>query len=417
MIVNKSVKVYYDGDCFFCSKYATYIKLKSKFKNIEIISLRENPDLSKKFKELKMNVNNGFVVEFNDQYYFGSKGFSILNKSLINLDNLNLDLKKNSSFNTLFYNMLVFFRYIFLFSQFKSIINIYSSNQYNDNLSILFRISIFLLILTILFFVYFFKIELYIIYAFLFSSILLTLLINHKINRLIFDFFKEFTLKNMIIYYLLVFLIIHLIGQEIVIKRVIFFILNIPICYMLFTSLKKNEFRLKKYSIFTTIFIFIFLTFPGAYLTPFHQGIVGWTWKMQKTSSDIEVFLKNFDDEIIEYNHLLLQPVTMHGRFAKAFYSNKEKQGYNEKEIHHLYLNFLLRNYEKNHHYLTKHQFPNQKIFKNFSYPAHNLSKNNSYDYKDFQIDNLKSILLVELTFDHEIKKVDKKILYELFTK
>ena len=250
MLENKTVKVYYDGDCFFCTKYAIYIKLKSKFKNIEIVSLRENPDLSQKFKESNMNVNNGFVVEYNDKYYFGSKGFSILNKSLVNLDNLTLDLNKNSYFNSLFYNILVFFRYIFLFSQFKSIINIYSKNQYNDSLSIIFRVSIFLLILTILLFGYFFKIKLYVIYLFLLSLILLILLINHKLNKLIFDFFKDFNLKNMVMYYLIVYLFIHLIGQEIIIKRTMFFILNLPICYMLFISLKKNELKLKKYSIF-----------------------------------------------------------------------------------------------------------------------------------------------------------------------
>ena len=47
MLENKTVKVYYDGDCFFAFKYAIYIKLKSKFKNIEIVSLRENRFITK----------------------------------------------------------------------------------------------------------------------------------------------------------------------------------------------------------------------------------------------------------------------------------------------------------------------------------------------------------------------------------
>ena len=96
-----------------------------------------------------------------------------------------------------------------------------------------------MLILTILLFGYFFKIKLYVIYLFLLSLILLILLINHKLNKLIFDFFKDFNLKNMVMYYLIVYLFIHLIGQEIIIKRTMFFILNLPICYMLFISLKK----------------------------------------------------------------------------------------------------------------------------------------------------------------------------------
>ena len=85
-----------------------------------------------------------------------------------------------------------------------------------------------------------------------------------------------------------------------------------------------------------------------------------------KTTKEVEVYLKNHDDKIIEYNHILLQPVTQRNRFRKAFYANKIKAGYKEKEVHPLYLDFLLENYIKNNDNLIEGKFPNQNYLVNF---------------------------------------------------
>jgi predicted DCC family thiol-disulfide oxidoreductase YuxK len=67
----KVLKIYYDGDCYFCKRYTEFLKLKKFFDRVELISLRKNTEILKKFQSMGLKYNLGMVVECEDKFYFG----------------------------------------------------------------------------------------------------------------------------------------------------------------------------------------------------------------------------------------------------------------------------------------------------------------------------------------------------------
>ena len=119
---------------------------------------------------------------------------------------------------------------------------------------------------------------------------------------------------------------------------------------------------------------------------PYFGGIAGWNPKV--TSYDFsEYYIVNNKNEKIVYNHLLLQPNTMRGRFEKAYYYSYKKLNpkVTKEKIRRNYMKFLYENYVRNYSKIAKGNFPHQKVFGSLSYNGHTLGKNNAKDYKNFK--------------------------------
>ena len=64
------MKIVYDGECPFCSKYVQLIQLRNTVGDVELINARENTTIKEKLKELSIDINQGMVLIDNEDIYF-----------------------------------------------------------------------------------------------------------------------------------------------------------------------------------------------------------------------------------------------------------------------------------------------------------------------------------------------------------
>ena len=70
IIEPKKMKIVYDGECPFCSKYVRLIQLKNTVGDVELINARSNTSLTEKLKKLSIDVNQGMVLIDDEDIYF-----------------------------------------------------------------------------------------------------------------------------------------------------------------------------------------------------------------------------------------------------------------------------------------------------------------------------------------------------------
>ncbi len=114
--MKKKIEIYYDGDCPFCTQFVLLSKLKKEYE-VSINNLRNNPDKVKEFKEKLYDVNEGMVVIFDNEVYFGHEAVHLMTK----LSDKNYFLSKiyniffsNLAFTKFLYPIMRFFRNITL---------------------------------------------------------------------------------------------------------------------------------------------------------------------------------------------------------------------------------------------------------------------------------------------------------------
>ena len=64
------MKIIYDGECPFCSKYVRLVQLKKSVGKVELINARTDSAIQKKLKKLSINVNQGMVLIDGKDIYF-----------------------------------------------------------------------------------------------------------------------------------------------------------------------------------------------------------------------------------------------------------------------------------------------------------------------------------------------------------
>ena len=79
----KKINLFYDGECPFCKEYSKYVQLRKKF-DVRIINARDSLNEIKKFKELGFDINDGMILEFNDEIYQGADAIKYVDNQLIN---------------------------------------------------------------------------------------------------------------------------------------------------------------------------------------------------------------------------------------------------------------------------------------------------------------------------------------------
>lgn len=65
--------VIYDGDCPFCSRYVSYLRLKDVVGRVEMIDARRAPKEVERLQQLGVSLDEGIVVEFGDARYHGAE--------------------------------------------------------------------------------------------------------------------------------------------------------------------------------------------------------------------------------------------------------------------------------------------------------------------------------------------------------
>ena len=77
----KKLIVYYDKECPFCSKYSELVKLRSHY-DVEIINARECHDTIQEFKTKGLDINEGFIIQIEDQTLQGEEAVVFLSKHM-----------------------------------------------------------------------------------------------------------------------------------------------------------------------------------------------------------------------------------------------------------------------------------------------------------------------------------------------
>lgn len=73
-----AVTIYYDGDCPFCTQYATYLRLKEAAGTPTLVDLREDDAARENFIRQGMDVDKGMVADIDGKLYWGKDAVNAL---------------------------------------------------------------------------------------------------------------------------------------------------------------------------------------------------------------------------------------------------------------------------------------------------------------------------------------------------
>jgi len=76
-----SVKIVFDGDCFFCKNFVALSKLKSQIR-VELVDLRQHESAMLELLEQGIDINASFVVEIDREYLFKNIAMAFLLKQM-----------------------------------------------------------------------------------------------------------------------------------------------------------------------------------------------------------------------------------------------------------------------------------------------------------------------------------------------
>lgn len=72
------IKIFYDGECPFCTNFVKYYRLKDAAGEINLVNIRENKQAFNFLTEKNFDLDEGMVVELDDQYYHGDEALNIM---------------------------------------------------------------------------------------------------------------------------------------------------------------------------------------------------------------------------------------------------------------------------------------------------------------------------------------------------
>lgn len=72
-----NIRIYYDGACPFCNSYVRLLRLRTSF-NVELIDVRKNPSVIRRFAAGGIDLNVGMVAEVGSAWYHGADAIQFL---------------------------------------------------------------------------------------------------------------------------------------------------------------------------------------------------------------------------------------------------------------------------------------------------------------------------------------------------
>lgn len=386
------MKIFYDGDCYFCRNFVQLLQLREVVGEVRLISLREdNPDAMRLLSS-GLNVNSGFVVEHEGRIYHGGQAFQYLNELVEPATVFNRVLRWLGGvgwLSSFLYPVLVLGRYVVLAVQGGALID--RSRTYANGFdgaepigprAIRFAVLLLAIIGMIRLAMYsgrppavpfaisvgLFTASAIAAWAALFS--------HPPYARTLYDRLRFADAKTLV-YYAIVWLAVVNAFDLIAIRRIVGFVVLYPWIFVAFALYRQHSSapNAGRMAAAVPLALLLFASFPGLYLAPFYGGIAGWTLSVDKRDPIRFGGYKLVNDrgEEIWYNHAFFQPITMNNRLEAAF--RKKKLG---KEA---FMKFMFANYSRIYPVLTQGRMPHEWLLGRLAYPTHNLSDSNAADY------------------------------------
>ncbi len=73
-----AITLVYDGDCPVCRNYTQHLSIKQAAGTFELLNARDNPPIVKEINDLKLDMDEGFVLKIGDQFYHGADAIHTL---------------------------------------------------------------------------------------------------------------------------------------------------------------------------------------------------------------------------------------------------------------------------------------------------------------------------------------------------
>jgi hypothetical protein len=407
-----ALNIYYDGDCYFCSNFVRKLELEKVYGQINLFSIRDDLAVKEKIQSLGFNVNKGFLIEYNQKWYWGDEAYKLVN--------INKKFDVMGLISRIPYRFLVLGRYVTLIFQGIGLIDITQKDNENSifvrsiRLCLL-SVSFILLSLSFLFITSSFINDIKLPFSFSKSSgflctlmallfLYLTYLIYNKVK--IAEKIKSyFVSQSYYFWFGYIFLITFILNfiPIISLNRIILFFLMLPLVVYFYVRYKSEKNNKNGKSGIVLSGLILFCIFPGLYIAPFFNGIAGWfievdTTKNFKVSAYV---LTNSDDEKVTLNHALLQPSSQIGRLEKAWRHSKRSKSD--------FMIFSFNNYKRLYPIIRSGSLSHQKVLGQFAYPTHNLSHSNASAYKNFPPEDIESISQIIYIMDWSGTVVSKK--------
>lgn len=413
------MKVFYDGDCYFCKNYAEFAKLRSKVGDVELISLRSDHADVQNIRARGYRVNRGFVVEHDGTWLEGDKAFSYLNLLMRGnglAQKFLIQIAKKPRLSAVFYRFLVFGRYLLLVLQGLTLIDLENKSR-PSRYRLLARVT--RLCLALCFPLLLFSAITHFIagdrWAGLYTILVLVLLAagfrwalqrNEHVEGLLKELsrggWKPFLIA------LTVFLFIVNAGTPIGLRRFLGFFLAAPV-WGLLVMYGSRAFRLSRsrnWLVWLPAAAFLFAAIPGVIVGPFYGGIAGWVIKAD-TTKPVRISgyqLVNEQGETHWLNHAIFQPHGQIGRFRRAFRAMED--GSEEA-----FVRFAFETYVRIFPGIANGHFPHQWALGDYAYPTHSLQKYDTESLgRDFAPDNIAAIQMVHELYDHAGNLISTKV-------
>ncbi|MEM8812542.1 MAG: DCC1-like thiol-disulfide oxidoreductase family protein [Pseudomonadota bacterium] len=76
--MNKSIFIFYDGECIFCDNYVKLLRLRQSFDNVELVDLRIDKDARDHYRSTGLDPDEGMIVKLNGTEYWGADAVEVL---------------------------------------------------------------------------------------------------------------------------------------------------------------------------------------------------------------------------------------------------------------------------------------------------------------------------------------------------
>ena len=75
---NTKIVVVYDHECPFCRRYCQLLRLRQEFTEVELVNARESHPLCEEINRLGLSLDDGMVVQLENEIYHGADAMHIL---------------------------------------------------------------------------------------------------------------------------------------------------------------------------------------------------------------------------------------------------------------------------------------------------------------------------------------------------
>jgi predicted DCC family thiol-disulfide oxidoreductase YuxK len=70
---NTAAWLVYDGDCPFCSRYVTFVRLRKTLGQLELVNAREGGPIVDEIRQTGLDLDEGMVLKLGDRYLHGAE--------------------------------------------------------------------------------------------------------------------------------------------------------------------------------------------------------------------------------------------------------------------------------------------------------------------------------------------------------